>query len=199
MNVLTLKQLWNERLWCSCSYVKICFTRCFHIATVMFGHYDTLNVPRTATSEEIKQAYFKKCKELHPDMNSNKSNSHENFTQLNEAYSVLGNPLKRKEYDQRYHSTPYSSEHMNRHYQKETPDTKDFRVSGKISAAVTIFLFMYLMIVAKYIQHVNEKKSRSNQLAPTGWFSSRQHNYLYYQYLQRLSSERQKQMKEDVD
>ncbi len=59
-------------------------------------HYETLGIARTATADEIKQAYRKKALELHPDKNPN---GEAQFKQLNAAYSVLSDAAQRREYD----------------------------------------------------------------------------------------------------
>ncbi len=65
-------------------------------------YYQILGVGRNASSEEIKTAYKKLAKEHHPDMvdASNKESAEKRFKEINEAYQVLGDPQKRKMYDQ---------------------------------------------------------------------------------------------------
>jgi DnaJ-class molecular chaperone len=60
--------------------------------------YDILQVKTGATSKEIKSQYFKLCKSLHPDVQNTKRTSME-FVQLTEAYQVLRDARKRREYD----------------------------------------------------------------------------------------------------
>ncbi|MBW4516467.1 MAG: DnaJ domain-containing protein [Timaviella obliquedivisa GSE-PSE-MK23-08B] len=62
------------------------------------NHYTTLEVSQTASQAEIKQAYRRLAKQLHPDTNSS-SASHEQIAQLNVAYEILGDPFKRQSYD----------------------------------------------------------------------------------------------------
>ncbi|MFA5029455.1 MAG: molecular chaperone DnaJ [Patescibacteria group bacterium] len=60
-------------------------------------YYDILGVSRSASPEEIKKAFRKLAHEHHPD----KANGNaEKFKEINEAYQVLNNPDKRKQYDQ---------------------------------------------------------------------------------------------------
>ena len=59
-------------------------------------YYEILGVSRGASSEEIKRAYRKLAHEHHPD----KGGEHEKFKQINEAYQVLSDPDKRRQYDQ---------------------------------------------------------------------------------------------------
>ncbi len=63
-------------------------------------YYQTLGVPKAATDEEIKKAYRKCALEYHPDRNPGKEKwANEKFKEVNEAFSVLGDPEKRKQYD----------------------------------------------------------------------------------------------------
>jgi curved DNA-binding protein len=63
-------------------------------------YYQILGVPKTATDEEIKKAYRKCALEYHPDRNPGKEKwANEKFKEINEAFSVLGDPEKRKQYD----------------------------------------------------------------------------------------------------
>ena len=61
-------------------------------------YYEILGVPSVATQEEIKQAYRKLALKYHPDINRRRG-SEEKFKLINEAYSILGEPEKRREYD----------------------------------------------------------------------------------------------------
>jgi len=63
-------------------------------------YYDILNVPRTASADEIKQAYRKLARKYHPDVNAGDRSSAEKFKEINEAYETLSDPQKRKLYDQ---------------------------------------------------------------------------------------------------
>ena len=63
------------------------------------NYYDILGVSKTATQDEIKKAYRKICLKFHPDKNPGDKNAEEKFKEAAEAYSVLGDEEKRKEYD----------------------------------------------------------------------------------------------------
>jgi curved DNA-binding protein len=63
-------------------------------------YYKTLGVPKTATEKEIKQAFRKLARKLHPDVNPGDKTSEARFKEVNEAYEVLGDPEKRKKYDE---------------------------------------------------------------------------------------------------
>jgi curved DNA-binding protein len=64
-------------------------------------YYSTLGVPENASDGEIKKAYRKLAMQYHPDRNPGKEEwANEKFKEINEAYGVLGDPQKRKQYDQ---------------------------------------------------------------------------------------------------
>jgi curved DNA-binding protein len=64
-------------------------------------YYRILGVPRNASDKEIKRAYRKLAMQYHPDRNPGKEQwANEKFKEINEAYGVLGDPQKRRQYDQ---------------------------------------------------------------------------------------------------
>jgi len=62
--------------------------------------YKELGVTKTATSAEIKKAYRKLARDLHPDKNPGNKRSEDKFKAVSEAYDVLSDDAKRKEYDE---------------------------------------------------------------------------------------------------
>ena len=69
-------------------------------ATDFKDYYAMLGISKTATSEEIKQAFRKLARKFHPDVNPNNKQAEAKFKEVNEAYEVLSDPDKRKKYDQ---------------------------------------------------------------------------------------------------
>lgn len=63
------------------------------------NYYEILGIEKNASIEEIKKAYRQKAKEWHPDI-CKKDNAEEMFKQINQAFKILKNEEKRKEYDE---------------------------------------------------------------------------------------------------
>ncbi|XP_063992844.1 dnaJ homolog subfamily C member 30, mitochondrial-like [Diachasmimorpha longicaudata] len=82
------------------------------------NHYDSLEVGPKATQSEIKSAYFKLTMQYHPDKNSSET-AKIKFHDISEAYEVLGNYQKRRQYDRGMHvrteRTIRKSEGFNHH------------------------------------------------------------------------------------
>ncbi|XP_043256842.1 dnaJ homolog subfamily C member 4-like isoform X2 [Colletes gigas] len=66
-----------------------------------YSHYEILRVSPNATQKEIKDAYIKLSKEMHPDAGN--KGSHDDFVKVNEAYTTLSKKDKRQEYDKSLH------------------------------------------------------------------------------------------------
>ncbi|MFD0931250.1 DnaJ C-terminal domain-containing protein [Psychroflexus salinarum] len=63
-------------------------------------YYKILGLTKKATEKEIKAAYRKLARKHHPDLNPNNQEAENKFKQVNEAYEVLGDPEKRKKYNE---------------------------------------------------------------------------------------------------
>ncbi len=67
-------------------------------------YYEVLGVSRNATDDDLKRAYRKLAKKYHPDVNPNDSEAEMKFKEANEAYAVLSDGDKRRQYDQFGHA-----------------------------------------------------------------------------------------------
>ena len=82
-------------------------------------YYKVLGVERDASQEEIKKAYRKLAKKYHPDINRENPQAQERFQEINEANEVLGDPEKRRRYDEHgehwKHSEEFEAQQRNAH------------------------------------------------------------------------------------
>ena len=63
-------------------------------------YYKILGVDKTIPQKDVKKAYLKRAKQFHPDLHPDDPKAKAKFQALNEAYDVIGDPEKRKKYDQ---------------------------------------------------------------------------------------------------
>lgn len=63
-------------------------------------YYHILGISRSASADDIKQAYRKQSRELHPDKHKGNKEKEAKFKEVNEAYDILSDPKKRQAYDQ---------------------------------------------------------------------------------------------------
>lgn len=75
----------------------------------MVNYYDTLKVSRKATGPEIKSAYRRLARKLHPDRNNGSEETALKFAAIAEAYEVLGNARERVKYDRKLIDSIYAS------------------------------------------------------------------------------------------
>ena len=59
-----------------------------------------LGIDKSASQDDIKKAFKKLARKYHPDLNPDDPNAKQRFQEINEANEVLGDPEKRKKYDQ---------------------------------------------------------------------------------------------------
>jgi curved DNA-binding protein len=70
-----------------------------NITMDFIDYYKALGIDKTASEEDIKKAYRKLARKLHPDLNPNDKEAQKKFQAINEANEVLSDPEKRKKYD----------------------------------------------------------------------------------------------------
>ena len=74
----------------------------------MANYYETLKVSQKASSKEIKSAYRRLARRLHPDKNNGSEATARAFAAIAESYEVLGNPREREKYDKKLLQAEYS-------------------------------------------------------------------------------------------
>uniref|UniRef100_A0A3B3UWH9 J domain-containing protein n=1 Tax=Poecilia latipinna TaxID=48699 RepID=A0A3B3UWH9_9TELE len=76
------------------------FLKCVKLSEPLYktktGYYDVLEVPTTATKAQIKTAYYKQSFAFHPDRNPGSAEATDRFSEISEAYTVLGDKVLRK-------------------------------------------------------------------------------------------------------
>jgi DnaJ-class molecular chaperone len=81
--------------------------RRFRTSSILFrkrDFYEVLGVPKNASADQIKKAYYTLAKKYHPDINKDDPKAKEKFTEVSEAYEVLSDKEKKVGYDQFGHS-----------------------------------------------------------------------------------------------
>ncbi len=122
-------------------------------------YYAILNVSHdSSTEEEIKKSFRKLALELHPDHNPNDPQSEERFKDVTEAYGVLSDPLKKKEYDR------FRSDHLS----GRTTGSSDFHYSQE-----DIFASMFRGENSREIfEELNKEFNRSGFRSGNPFFQS---------------------------
>jgi curved DNA-binding protein len=80
---------------------------------MFIDYYKVLGIDKKATEQEIKSAYRKLARKLHPDLNPNDKDAKKKFQEINEANEVLSDPEKRKKYDQYGENWKHAEEFQN--------------------------------------------------------------------------------------
>jgi len=98
---------------------------------MFIDYYKILGIDKNATEKEIKSAYRKLARKLHPDLNPNDKDAKKKFQEINEANEVLSDPEKRKKYDQYGKDWKHAEEFKNAgQYQEQASDFRGQSYSG---------------------------------------------------------------------
>ena len=92
----------------------------------MKNYYEILEVDKNASEEVIEKAYKTLVKKYHPDL-QNDSDCQDKMRQINEAYEILSNDFKRREYDEKIKRQSVSIEEYNRIIQENNRLKKDLK------------------------------------------------------------------------
>ena len=94
------------------------------------NYYDILEVSKNATADEIKKSYRKLARKYHPDVNPGDKEAESKFKELSEAYAVLSDEEKRKEYDSIGHNAFTNSGHGYNFKNMNYDDMRNFNFGG---------------------------------------------------------------------
>jgi hypothetical protein len=97
------------------------------LSSVMVNYYEILKVSNKASRTEIKSAYRRLARKLHPDRNNGSEETALKFAAIAEAYEVLGNKDERARYDRRLLDVQYSSTNGNTVFASTNPHAKRWR------------------------------------------------------------------------
>ena len=126
-------------------------------------YYSILNISQSSSQDEIKKSFRKLALELHPDRNPDDPESEKKFKEITEAYGVLSDPLKKKEYDR------FRADHLAGH----TTGSSNFRYSQE-----DIFASMFRGKNAREIfEELNREFNRSGFRSGNTFFQT-----LFFQF-----------------
>ena len=98
-------------------------------------YYKILGVEKAASEDDIKKAYRKLARKLHPDLNPNDKEANKKFQQVNEANEVLSDAEKRKKYDQYgkdwQHADQFDQQRQQQRQQQQRPGAQQFGDQGE--------------------------------------------------------------------
>jgi curved DNA-binding protein CbpA len=155
----------------------------------MANYYEILEVSKTATDAEIKSAFRRLARKYHPDTNKEDKNAEEKFKELNTAYEVLRNALKRKDYDRNLGKSHASSKQENKSPEADTSkprsktrtppeyskhDAAEIKSMGWVAKIFTLLIglfFSSLLLVIGILVAVRNKDNPIIQNA-VGFFNS---------------------------
>lgn len=95
-------------------------------------YYKLLGITKSATDAEIKKAYRKMARKLHPDLNPDDKEAHAKFQQLNEANEVLSDAEKRKKYD-KYGKDWERGEEYDQYKKQQSQNQRQYSNAGQQS------------------------------------------------------------------
>ena len=122
----------------------------------MKNYYEILEVDKNASEEVIEKAYKTLAKKYHPDLQNN-SDCQDKMRQINEAYEILSNDFKRREYDEKIKRQSVSIEEYNRIIQENNRLKKDLkRVVNKREMSQNQGRLEEMSIMQRYYEQIKK-------------------------------------------
>lgn len=122
----------------------------------MKNYYEILEVDKNASEEVIEKAYKTLAKKYHPDL-QNDSDCQDKMRQINEAYEILSNDFKRREYDEKIKRQSVSIEEYNRIIQENNRLKKDLkRVANQREISQNQERLEEMSIVQRYYEQIKK-------------------------------------------
>ena len=122
----------------------------------MKNYYEILEVDKNASEEVIEKAYKTLAKKYHPDLQNN-SNCQDKMRQINEAYEILSNDFKRREYDEKIKRHSVSIEEYNRIIQENNRLKKDLkRVANQREMSQNQERLEEMSIIQRYYEQIKK-------------------------------------------
>lgn len=134
-------------------------------------YYKVLGVTEQADDEQIKQAYRKQAKKYHPDLNPGNEETEEKFKDVVEAYEVLGDAAKRKEYDVKRKTTDGCSYNASNVERDENTVKSDINIANFARDVEKYFGFSFSR-TQKESRGKNGSGNRKNPLDVTEMFEA---------------------------
>ena len=123
----------------------------------MKDYYKILGVLKTASTDEIKKAYRKLAREYHPDKTGGDEKKNRVFLDVNEAYEVLGNEDKRKNYDEKKPDNTSNNKTQKQSESGFTPYSATF-AEIKSSNACDVLLFSIIFSIIFLIEFTSSSR-----------------------------------------
>ena len=122
----------------------------------MKNYYEILEVDKNASEEVIEKAYKTLAKKYHPDLQNN-SNCQDKMRQINEAYEILSNDFKRREYDEKIKRQSVSIEEYTRIIQENNRLKKDLnRVANQREMSQNQERLEEMSIMQRYYEQIKK-------------------------------------------
>ena len=122
----------------------------------MKNYYEILEVDKNASEEVIEKAYKTLAKKYHPDLQNNNKTQNK-MQQINEAYEILSNDFKRREYDEKIKRQSVSIEEYNKVLQENSKLKTDLkRVSNQIGVNQEQERLEDMSIVQRYYEQIKK-------------------------------------------